>query len=249
MNRELGAGYGRGMSSGGQACPRRARLVSALVMCSLLGACAAGSDADLEDRVEELEQENAELREQLAAGSGGTAVDAGAGPTTSTSTTSTSTTTTTTKPAAVRGSRERPIGLGRRVRAGDWVYRVVAFEPNADEAVAALDESNQPAGEGNVYARLRLRAVYRGEGAGDPRRLRINLVSPDGKSIGEASVCCRPARDTLNDQAETFSGGIAEGWIYYIISSEDAFGGKFLAFDPAGEFPGVPGGIGFFRVN
>jgi hypothetical protein len=149
----------------------------------------------------------------------------------------------------VRGSRERPIALGRRIPAGDWVYTVRAFEPNVNEVVTALDEGNEPPAEGQVYARLRMRARYVGEGAGDPRRLRINLVSPTGKSIGAASVCCRPGRDTLDDQAETFRGGIAEGWIYYLISAEDAFGGKFLGFDPNGDFPGVPGGIGFFRVN
>ncbi len=149
----------------------------------------------------------------------------------------------------MRGSQERPIRLGRRIRAGDWVYSVRAFEPNVNAVVAELDEGNEPPGEGQVYARLRMRAVYVGEGAGDPRRLKINLVSPAGKSIGEVSVCCRPGRDTLNDQAETFTGGVAEGWIYYLIDAEDASGGKFLGFDPNGDFPGVPGGIGFFRVN
>ena len=230
--------------------------MTAVVPCVLLlVSCASDADADLEARVEELERENAELRQELAdrasddgpedTGTGG-AIDSGAATSTSGATT---TTTTTVAPRAVRGSRQRPIALGRRIPVGDWVYRVQAFEPNVNEVVAALDEGNEPPAEGQVYARLRMRARYVGEGAGDPRRLRINLVSPEGKSIGAVSVCCRPGRDTLDDQAETFTGGIVEGWIYYLIAAEDALGGKFLGFDPNGDFPGVPGGIGFFRVN
>jgi hypothetical protein len=251
------------MSTGGRAEASLGRLAGAVVMVVLLVACSSSDpDSELASRVEALEQENAELREQLAERAGGVTVDDDPNSPTSlapnddstTSSPSTHTTTittasTTTTPPPVRGSRERPIPVGRPVRAGDWVYRVLAFEPNVDPIVTQLDENNDPAGQGQVYARLRLRAVYQGDGAGDPRRLRINLVSPDGTAVGEASICCRPARDALTDQAETFGGGVAEGWIYYSIAAEDAFGGKFLAFDPNGEFPGVPGGIGFFAVN
>ena len=212
-------------------------------MTVLLGACASDADADLEARVAELEQENAELRAELAER------EADADDGTAGSTTTSTSTTSTTAPAPVPGSLERPIELGRRVRVGDWVYKVLAFEPNVDKLVTALDPSNEPAGRGKVYARLRVRAVYQGDGSGDPRRLTINLVSPSGKTIGDVSVCCRPRRRALNDQAETFKGGVADGWIYYAINARDADGGKFLGFDPDGDFPGVPGGIGFFRVN
>jgi hypothetical protein len=241
------------------------RLAGAIGILVLLVACSSSdSDSELASRVEALEQENAELREQLAERASGVTVgDVPSSPPTSvvapgndsttpsasTDTTAVTSTSTTTIPPPVRGSRERPIPLGRPVRAGDWVYRVLAFEPNVDPIVTELDENNDPAGEGQVYARMRLRAVYQGDGAGDPRRLRITLVSPDGTSVGETSICCRPARDALTDQAETFGGGVAEGWIYYSIAAEDALGGKFLAFDPNGDFPGVPGGIGFFQVN
>jgi hypothetical protein len=241
------------MSTGGRAASRRCRLVAAISTVLVLAACASGGDSDLEERVAELEEENVALREQLAeraAGAESPPTSAPPEPGDSTpSSSSTTTSTTTTEPGPVRGTREHPIRVGRPVRSGDWVYRVLAFEPNVDSVVTELDAGNEPAGEGRVYARLRLRAVYRGEGAGDPRRLTINLVSPSGRSIGEASICCRPGRDALNDQAETFSGGAVEGWIYYAVAAEDAFGGKFLAFDPDGDVTGVPGGIGFFRVN
>ena len=62
----------------------------------------------------------------------------------------------------MRGSRKRPIGLGRRIRAGDWVYTVRGFEPNVDPVVAAVDEGNEPPAEGQVYARLRNAGPIRG---------------------------------------------------------------------------------------
>jgi hypothetical protein len=235
------------MSTGGRAFAWRTHLAVGVALTALLVACAGDGDADLQDRVAELEQENAELRAQLEESAGGTSVPTDE--TGSPSTTSTSTPSATTEPRPVRGSLERPIPLGKPIATGDWVFTVRDFEPNANEAVKKLDENNDPAGAGNVYARMRVRAKYRGEGAGDPRRLTFNLVNPEGKSVGEVTVCCKPGRDTLSDQAATFRGGIAEGWLYYIVSAEDAFGGKFLGFDPRGDFPGVPGGIGFFRVN
>jgi hypothetical protein len=244
-----GSRYRRAMSTGGRVVAWRTRLAVGLAVTGLLVACAGDGDADLQDRVAELEQENAELRAQLQEGgsAGGTTVPADESGSSSTSTTSTPSATT--EPRPVRGSLERPIPLGKPIPAGDWVFTVRDFESNANSVVKALDENNDPAGEGNVYARMRVRARYRGEGAGDPRRLTFNLVNPEGKSVGEVTVCCKPARDTLSDQAATFRGGIAEGWLYYIVSAEDAFGGKFLGFDPSGDFPGVPGGLGFFRVN
>jgi hypothetical protein len=227
----------------------RTHLAAGAALTVLLVACAGDGNAGLEDRVAELEQENAELRAQLQerGSAGGTTVPTDESGSSTTS--SPSKTSPTSEPRPVRGSLERPIPLGKPIPAGDWVFTVRDFESNADDVVKKLDENNDPAGEGNVYARMQVRARYRGEGAGDPRRLTFNLVNPEGKSVGEVTVCCKPARDTLSDQAATFRGGIAEGWIYYIVSAEDAFGGKFLGFDPSGDFPGVPGGLGFFRVN
>jgi hypothetical protein len=227
----------------------RGRVLAGAAACLVLAACAGDGDADLEDRVAELEQENAELRAQLQEGGAAGATSVPTDESGSSSTSSPPTPSTTSEPRPVRGSLERPIPLGKPIPAGDWVFTVRDFEPNADDVVKKLDENNDPAGEGNVYARMRVRARYRGEGAGEPRRLTFNLVNPEGRSVGEVTVCCKPARDTFSDQAATFRGGIAEGWLYYIISAEDAFGGKFLGFDPKGEFPGVPGGLGFFHVN
>lgn len=157
-------------------------------------------------------------------------------------------TTTTTRPT-VPGTRQQPHPAGGAFRAGDWTLTVTAFERNVDSVVAALSPDNPPPTTGNVFARMRLRAVYNGDGGGDAGRLRISLLSPTGTTVGTVDVCCDPQRDALADQPETFAGGVVEGWIYYEVTASDLFAGPFLAFDPNADQPGVPGGVVFFAVE
>lgn len=247
--------------------PSTGRLVSlalsgGLVVVIALSGCGDGESAELEDRVRELEDENTALREQLAAleedGVGvapttepgvasTTTGDTGAA-TTSTSVAAASTTST--SPAvAIAGARESPHPVGDEFRAGDWTLQVVGFEGNADPAVASLSPDNPPATPGNVYLRFRLRAVYNGDGGGDPGRIRLNLLSPTGATVGPADVCCDPQRVALGDQPETFPGGVVEGWLYYQVVAADLFEGPFLAFQPDADQAGLPGGVVFFAIN
>lgn len=227
------------------------------IACLLPAACGSGGDSDLDERVAELQEENESLRAQLEAQQASTSTAQGSVTTTTAntdgSTTSSSSTTTvvvpTTAVAPPPGTRENPRPLGEPVPAGDWTYTVLAFEPNVDPLVAQLSTNNEPAGEGMVYSRLRLQAVYTGQRAGDPGRLTVNLVSPTGTIIGEASPCCEPQRDALTDRPEIFPNAAVEGWIYYAVPAADLFAGPFVAFDPDAEAPNVPDGIVFFRVN
>lgn len=222
-----------------------------------LSACGANDDSALQDRVDELEQENSELRDRIDdLQSGATTTAPGAatpvttGPVVTTSTPVSTTIGTPTTAAAILGTRENPIPLGEPVVSGDWTLTVVAFEPNVDAFVGVMDPNNDPPGDGKVYARLRLHAVYGGrEGAGDPGRLQISLVAPSGTAIGSVEPCCEPARDSLTDQAATFPGGAVEGWTYYTVPATELFAGSFLAFDVRGDSDRTPDGLLFFRVT
>ncbi len=246
------------MSIGGGAVARRGGVALGVAACLLLAACGSGGDSDLVERVAELEEENEALRAQLEALNTTPDTDGGATPSDSVDPTDTSTApstpssttaapTTTLPPAP--GSRENPHPLGEPVPAGDWTYTVVAFEPNVSDLVAFLSPNNEAAGDGKVYSRLRLKAVYNGQGAGDPRKLKVNLVSPTETIVGDVSPCCKPQRDMLTDQPETFAGGSAEGWIYYAVTAAELFEGSFVGFDPNADQSNVPGGVVFFFVN
>ena len=237
--------------------------IAALLLA--LTACGDDSSDDLAERVDELEQENEALRAQLEAAEASsdvstTTIGQAASPESSTApaasssvttaptaTTTTAATTTTTPPGP--GSQGLPIPAGEPVPAGDWVYTVVNFEPNVDPFVTQMDPDNPPAGEGKVYSRLRLRAEYRGQGAGEPRRLIVNLLTSSGTTIGAADLCCEPTRDALSDQPATFNGGSVEGWWYYPVPATELFAGPIVAFDPNADQPNVPGGTVFFYVN
>ena len=250
--------YGRLMSNGGGAVARRGGVALGVAACLLLAACGSGTDSDLDERLAELEQENESLRAQLEAANTTPNTESGDAPagsvaagdtSTSASTPPESTAAPTTTLPPAPGSRENPIPLGREIEAGDWTYTVVAFEPNVSDLVAMLSANNEPAGDGKVYSRLRLKAVYNGQGAGDPRKLGINLVSPAETIVGDESPCCKPQRDMLTDQPETFAGGSVEGWVYYVVTAAELFMGSFVAFDPNANQTNVPGGVVFFVVN
>ncbi|HWM21854.1 MAG TPA: hypothetical protein VNO51_19335 [Ilumatobacteraceae bacterium] len=250
------------MSNGGGAVARRGGVALGVAACLLLAACGSGTDSDLDERLAELEQENESLRAQLEAANTTTNTESGDAPagsvaagetspsgSTPESTPPASTVAPTTTLPPAPGSRENPIPLGRPIEAGDWTYTVVAFEPNVSDLVAMLSANNDPAGDGKVYSRLRLKAVYNGQGAGDPRKLGINLVSPAETIVGDESPCCKPQRDMLTDQPETFAGGSVEGWVYYVVTAAELFMGSFVAFDPNANQTNVPGGVVFFVVN
>ena len=247
------------MSNGGGAVARRGGVALGVAACLLLAACGSGTDSDLDERVAELEQENEALRAQLEAlgttpstageDAPATSTDAASTSTSPSAPSSSSTAAPTTTLAPVPGSRENPHPLGEPIEAGDWTYTVIAFEPNVTDLVAMLSANNEPPGDAKVYSRLRLKAVYNGQGAGDPRKLKVNLVSPEGTIVGDESPCCKPQRDMLTDQPETFAGGSAEGWIYYVVTATELFRGSFVAFDPNADQTNVPGGVVFFVVN
>ncbi len=248
------------MSTGGLVPRWRASHLAALGLAASLAvaACGGNDDTALQDRVDELEQENQELRARiddlqaaaatttLLAPAPTSAPNAPALPSAPTPTT----VATPTSATAILGTRENPIPLGEPVVSGDWTFTVEAFEPNVSDFVAQMDANNDPAGDGKVYSRLRLRAVYGGrEGAGDPGRLQISLVTPTGQAVGSVEPCCEPARDSLTDQAPTFPGGTVEGWTYYDVTAADLFAGPFSAFDVRGDSDRTPDGLLFFRVT
>lgn len=243
---------------------------AAIAVLAALSSAACGADdtAGLEERVRELEDENTALRTQISALEAGvttTTTTTTDGPTVTSEPPDPSATTSsppsdgsapavpssdvpTTPVAPLLGTRERPHPAGTEFRSGDWTLTVTAFEGNADAVVAGLSPDNPPPSAGTVYARVRVRAVYNGNGGGNAAQLRINLLSPSGSTVGTADVCCEPERNALADQPETFAGGVVEGWIYYQVAAADLFAGQFIAFDPNADQPGVPGGVVFFAV-
>jgi hypothetical protein len=158
--------------------------------------------------------------------------------------------TTTTPPAPGVGTRENPFPLGASVPAGDWSYQVVGFEPNVNAQVHALNSSNAQPPPGAQWARLRLRATYHGQGSGDPLRIEVNIVGPSNATYGRSHVSAGIGGDPqqITDQPAAPSGGVVEGYLYYLIKTAEA-GAKMVGFDPNVHYSTVPGGVGFFAVN
>jgi outer membrane murein-binding lipoprotein Lpp len=249
---------------------KRAIYAAAIAAVLVAGVASCGSSDDnsgeveqLQRRIAELETENAQLRE-------GGPVDAAssdenppsttepattttterATTTTALTTTTSTTTTTTTIPVPVVGSRESPVPLGSPIPAGDWTYLVIGFEiEGVWNVVEEANQFNEPAPPGSQYVRLAVQATFTGDGAETWAGRRINLVGTSGRTYSPADACCEgPPLDALRHQAETFNGGVSQGWVYFIVDEADV-PGPWLAFDPDVDYTDVPGGVGFFAAT
>lgn len=170
-------------------------------------------------------------------------------PTTERQTTTTVATTTTmaTTTTIGLGERENPIPTNLPVPVGDWTLTVTGYEPNQN--VQSFNQFNDPPPPGHTHVRVKISATYDGEGVGSPRSIRLNLVTPSGRTVEKALVAGGSGDpQELSDQPETFKGGTLEGYLYFAVPNEDV-GAQLLAFAPNVTYTDVAGGVGFFRVN
>lgn len=168
--------------------------------------------------------------------------------TTTASTTTTSRPTTTTAPPV--GTQANPVPAGLPIPAGDWEIAVTGFEPDVSAMVTSFNQFNQPPKPGMVHARLAVDATYTGVGLGNPYELAMNLIGASKQTYQPISVAGGSGGDpsSVDDQAQTPTGGKVVGYIYFEVTAADAVG-PLLAFPPNVKYSDVPGGVGFFRVQ
>lgn len=166
--------------------------------------------------------------------------------------TTTTVSTTTTKPVPKLGERQNPIPAGVAIPLGNWTVEPLVVERDVNALVAAFNQFNDPPQAGNQYLRVRFRATFKGTGVGDPMFgfPDINIVGASGRTYGGGQSVAGGSGgdpDSLDDQAETFPGGVVEGWIYYQVAAADATG-SLIAFSPDVKYSDVPGGVAFFAL-
>ncbi|MGE3447575.1 MAG: hypothetical protein AB7H92_08350 [Microbacteriaceae bacterium] len=147
----------------------------------------------------------------------------------------------------VVGSLQAPIPLGERVASGDWEYQVVGFESGVD---VGFNLYNERPPVGMEYVRVRVRARYLVAGVGQPWLVRLNLAGSSGRTYGEAPIASGGGgrADSLFEQPGAANGAFVEGWLYYLVSVEDA-AGPLAAFDARAGASDVPGGVTFLAVK
>lgn len=120
-------------------------------------------------------------------------------------------------------TRESPLGIGRIGKVGDYDVSVVSVTPYANDVVAAENQFNEPAAEGNQFFMVRVAVTYTGASSGNPS-FELNFQAV-GASSSSYSTYNNPCGVIPNDQYsvnELFTGGSTEFNVCWEIKSADA---------------------------
>lgn len=127
------------------------------------------------------------------------------------------------------GTRENPYPLGSTVTTDDWAVTVNSVDFNANEAVAAENQFNDPAAEGTTYILANVTVAYQGESdAGEMPWTTVDYVTVDGNTISSGGAVAPDALDTVSD---LYQGGSTSGNILFAVPADSAADGV-LAVSP-----------------
>ena len=129
-------------------------------------------------------------------------------------------------------TRENPYPLGTEISSKDWkvVINSVTFDANA--AVAAANQLNDPPADGKEYVLINYTATYIGnDPAGDtPAFVTVDFVTADGVTIdGADSIAVAP--DAIDTLTTLYNGASVSGNVVRAVPSANAQNGV-LAVSP-----------------
>ncbi len=109
-------------------------------------------------------------------------------------------------------TRENPYPLGTEISSKDWKVVINSVTFNANDAVAAANEFNDPPADGKEYVLINYTATYVGNEAGgeSPAFVSVDYVTPDGVTIdGTDSMAVAP--DAFDSLTTLYNGASVTG--------------------------------------
>ena len=143
------------------------------------------------------------------------------------------------------GTRENPIPFNSAVSYPNWSVSVLSFNRNANDAIAAESQFNDPPDPGHVYVLVRVQGTYTGTGFGS---MWIDL---DFYAVGAANVLYEEVwrgsiPDELSDQPDVLSNGIVSGNVAFMVPSDEV---NSLLLVIANGFLRYADTIGYFSLK
>ena len=128
------------------------------------------------------------------------------------------------------GSRGNPIATGEAAAVGDgWTLRVVDVNANANDAVLAENQFNDPPEAGEQFFIVRVAMTFNGTGSADVAAgTRLRLGGNSAVAYTTYNDSCGVVPDELPD-TEVFTGGTVEGNLCWAVKSSDI--GSLVLFD------------------
>ncbi|MBO0596138.1 hypothetical protein I2485_11465 [Nesterenkonia sp. E16_7] len=119
------------------------------------------------------------------------------------------------------GSRENPLPIGEPVSHDDWEVTINSVTPNADDAIAAENQFNDPAPEGQSYMLVNMTATYLGDESDSPMMAtEVAYVSSTGETSSDYELSA-VAPDSFDSIAELYNGGSETGNISLAVPNDD----------------------------
>lgn len=126
------------------------------------------------------------------------------------------------------GTRSNPYPLGSTVSGDDWSVTINSVDLDANDAVAAENEFNDPAPDAMTYIMVNATITYDGDSdSGEMPWTTIEYVTTDGNTISESGV----VPDPLDTVSELYPGASTSGNVALVVPSDSA-GDGVLAVSP-----------------
>ena len=139
-----------------------------------------------------------------------------------------------TEDATEMGTRENPLPLGTVITMGDWEVTVTDVMLNANDAVAAENEFNEPPVDGRQFVMFGVDATYKGTESGNPwLDFSWGIVGSGGNTFsgGGTDDYCGVIPDDLMEEGEAFPDASVTGNICYSVPSDQVEGSTIRVED------------------
>ncbi|WP_280234488.1 DUF4352 domain-containing protein [Nocardia cyriacigeorgica] len=130
-----------------------------------------------------------------------------------------------------QGTRANPYPLGSVITDGDWQVTVNSVTLNANDAVAAENQFNDPPPPGSQYLLANVTITYIGtDPQGDTPFATVSYITADGNTVNSHDSNA-VAPDALDTTSPLFEGASTTGNVEFIVPSASAAQGT-LAVEP-----------------
>ena len=116
------------------------------------------------------------------------------------------------------GTRENPFPIGTVISSSDWDAVINSVNLSANDAVAAANQFNDPAPEGQQYAVVNVTVNYKGADTGIPAFVQIDYVTATGEVISTWDSFAVAPEPSFGG-GELYAGGTATGNLAFLIPS------------------------------
>lgn len=141
--------------------------------------------------------------------------------------------------------RDDPLEIGEfHVIADEWAVAIVAYDPDATQAVLDHNPQNAPPPDGEVFALARLEATFLGEGSANAF-LELEWALVDEAGVLHTDADCGVLPDDLAEQSSVPSGQSASGTICFstdedVLDEVVLFVNRLLGEEPTQRWWSAP---------